>query len=299
MPDFFPTLESLRPKLESFEEGHRRVRWTSSSEMYASLDRSKVAIGDLFAARVTCHVENFCQIYTTGLEELFGESPVMRRFLEIWDLEECNHAHALRDWMVACGLPAERIYPELANARLRPFVRPWGEAAHVVAYVYFQELLTGTYYKLWHDKAQDPALKALLNRIIVDEYRHFDWYKTVLKAFMKRDREFTVNAAIEVAATFEMPGAQIIPHYNDLTDHMATYVDFSTMSILKATGTILGTFGLIDGTKLLAGSSYLRQYRERDKLPPKTEEERRRAAEHISAFEADLREVLAGIPQPA
>ncbi len=299
MPDFFPVLESLRPKLEAFEEGHRRVRWTSSPEMFASIDRKKVCLGDLFAARVTVHVENFCQIYTTGLEKMFGASPVMRRFLEVWDLEECNHAHALRDWMVACGLPEERIYPELANARLRPFKAPWDEPAHTVAYVYFQELLTGTYYKLWLDKAQDPSLKALLNRIIVDEFRHFDWYKTVFKAFMKHDREFTVAAGSEVAANFVMPGVQIIPHYDDLTDHMATYTEFTTMAILKATGTILGTFGLIDGAKLLAGSSYLKHYREKDKLPPKTEEEQRLAAEHVAAFEADLREVLAGIPQLA
>ncbi|GEM_PF-7091378 len=299
MPDFFPTIESLRPKLDAFEQVHHRVRWTSSPELFTSIDRKKVALGDLFSARVTCHVENFCQIYTVGLEELFGRSPVMHKFLEIWDLEECNHAHALRDWMIACGLPEERIYPELANARLRPFKPLWDEPAHVVAYVYLQELLTGTYYKLWLDKAQDPSLKALLKRIIVDEYRHFDWYKTVLKAFMKQDREFTVRAGAEVAAEFVMPGAQIIPHYDDLTDHLATYVDFSTMSILKATTTILGTFGLIDGAKLLAGSSYLRHYRERDKLPPKSDEELRLSAEHVAAFEAPLREVLAGIPQLA
>ncbi len=299
MSQFTPVMEALRPKLDAFEEVHRRVRWTSSPKMFEGIERPRVVLGDLFAARVTVHVENFCQIYTTALEQIFNDSPVMRRFLEVWDLEECNHSHGLRDWMIACGLPEERILPELADARLRGFKVPYDEPAHVTAYVYFQEILTGTYYKLWMEKAQDPSLKALLKLIIVDEFRHFDWYKTVIKAFMKQDREYTVNAATEVARDFSMPGAQILDHYDDLTDHMADYVDFGPMAILRVTTTILGTFGLIDGAKLLAGSSYLRHYRERDKLPPKTEAEERLAAEHVGAFEADLRAVLAGIPSVA
>lgn len=299
MSPFIPVIETLRPKLEAFEEVHRRIRWTSSPKMFEGIDRKRVALGDLFAARVTVHVENFCQLYTASLEKMFRGCPVMNRFLEVWDLEECNHSHGLRDWMIACGLPEERIVPELADARLKGFVAPYDDPVYVTAYVYFQEILTGTYYKLWMEKAQDPSLKALLKLIIVDEFRHFDWYKTVIGAFMKQDRAYTVRAATEVAANFSMPGAQILDHYDDLTDHMADYVDFGPMAIFKVTTAILGTFGLIDGAKLLAGSSYLRHYRERDQAPPKTAEQERLAAEHVDAFEADLRAVMAGIPSVA
>ncbi len=111
---------------------------------------------------------------------------------------------------------------------------------------------------------------------------------------LETDRKKTIEECIPVFENFAMPGNQILgSEYDILTDEIIKRMRFSTSEIFQIARKITSTFGLIDGGKMVARSSYARNMKDvvMRKKPPKPHHE-----EVVRSFVADLEKALAASP---
>ena len=90
--------------------------------------------------------------------------------------------------------------------------------------------------------------------------------------------------------SFAMPGNQILgAEYEILADEIIRRMRFSTSQIFQIGRKVTSTFGLIDGGRLIAHSSYARDTKDvvLGRKPPKPQH-----AEVVQSFTADLRVAL-------
>ena len=141
---------------------------------------------------------------------------------------------------------------------------------------------------------QEPLLNEILVKIIADEWRHFHWYENVLKMHLESDRKKTIEECIPVFENFAMPGNQILGgEYEILTDEIIKRMRFSTSEIFQIGKTIASTFGLIEGGRMIARSSYARNMKDvvmRKKVPEPNHDQ------IVRSFTADLEKALGASP---
>ncbi len=161
-------------------------------------------------------------------------------------------------------------------------------------FTYCQELLTAFFYQMFRRTVQEPLLNEILTKIIADEWRHFHWYESVLELHLEADRKKTLEECFPVFENFAMPGNQILgAEYEILTDEIIRMMRFSTSEIFQMARKVTSTFGLIDGGRLVARSSYARDMKDvvMRKKPRKPQHE-----DVVRSFIADLEKALATSP---
>jgi len=245
--------------------------------------------------KLVTFVESYADVYTALLLENFCVNDTMATFFQLWEREETNHAVKLVAYLELVGLDKNELHESLQRPRSRKFDVPYVKTPlQANCFTYCQELLTAFFYQMFRRTVKEPLLNELLTKIIADEWRHFHWYESVLKMHLETDRKKTLEECFPVFESFAMPGNQILgAEYEILTDEIIRMMRFSTSEIFQMGRHITSTFGLIDGGRLVARSSYARDMKDvvMRKKPRKPHHE-----EVVRSFSADLEKALAASP---
>lgn len=285
----------LEERFGKFEAGSRKIRWDEQGPVridWSLFDRSKLTLENLFVVKLVTFVESYADVYTSLLLDNFCINDTMSTFFQLWEREEQNHADKLVAYLEKVGLDRDALRESLQRPRARAFNVPFIKTPlQASAFTYCQELLTAFFYQMFRRTVQEPLLDQLLTKIIADEWRHFHWYEYVVKLHLQTDRRKALEEIAPVFEQFAMPGNQILgSEYEILTDEIVRIMRFSTSEIFQMAKQVTSTFGLIEGGKLLAHSSYTRDMKNviMNRKPRKPEHDR-----VVEAFTADLRQALA------
>jgi len=285
----------LEERFGKFEAGSRKIRWDEQGPVridWSLFDRSKLTLDNLFVVKLVTFVESYADVYTSLLLDKFCINDTMSTFFQLWEREEQNHADKLVAYLELVGLDREALRESLQRPRSRAFNVPSIKTPlQASAFTYCQELLTAFFYQMFRRTVREPLLDQLLTKIIADEWRHFHWYEYVVKLHLQADRRKALEEIGPVFEHFAMPGNQILgAEYEILTDEIVRIMRFSTSEIFQMARQVTSTFGLIEGGKLLAHSSYTRDMKNviMNRKPRKPEHDR-----VVEAFTADLRQALA------
>ncbi|OLD65698.1 MAG: hypothetical protein AUI52_06445 [Acidobacteria bacterium 13_1_40CM_2_68_10] len=288
----------LADRYGKFELGARKIRWDDQGPVqidWSIFDRSKLTLDNLFVVKLVTFVESYADVYTSLLLENFCVNDTMATFFQLWEREETNHAVKLVAYLQLVGLDKEELRESLQRPRSRKFDVPYVKTPlQANCFTYCQELLTAFFYQMFRRTVKEPLLNEILTKIIADEWRHFHWYESVLKLHIEADRKKTLEECFPVFENFAMPGNQILGgEYEILTDEIIKMMRFSTSEIFQMGRHITSTFGLIDGGRLVARSSYARDMKDvvMRKKPRKPHHE-----EVVRSFIADLEKALAASP---
>ncbi|MFQ5878306.1 MAG: acyl-ACP desaturase [Acidobacteriota bacterium] len=301
-PPFAPVFPSvsidaarLRERYRRFEEGARRIRWDDQGPVrvdWSLFDRDRLTLDNLFVVKLVTFVESYADVYADLLIARFCTSETMAAFFRLWEREEQNHADRLVAYLELVGLDRAALRAALERPRQRGFEVDYIRTPlQANAFTYCQELLTAFFYQAFRRTVGEPLLDLLLTKIIADEWRHFHWYEYVLRLHLEADRARTLQEVGVVFENFSMPGNQILgPDYEILTDEIVRQMRFGMGDVFQIGKKISSTFGLIDGGRLMAHSSYARDIKEIcfRRKPPKE-----RHDEVVRAFTADLKAALA------
>ena len=284
----------LAERFEKFEQGARKIRWDSGGPVqvdWTIFDRGKLTLDNLFVVKLVTFVESYTDVYTALLLDRFCVNDTMSTFFQLWEREEQNHADKLVAYLHLVGLDPEELKVSLQRPRQRKFEVPYVKTPlQANVFTYCQELLTAFFYQMFRRTVQEPLLNELLTKIIADEWRHFHWYEGVVKQHLATDRKSTLEEAMPVFENFAMPGNQILgSEYEILTDQIIKQMRFSTGEIFAIGRHVTSTFGLIEGGRLIARSSYARDMKDvvMRKKPPKP-----RHDEVVRAFKVDIEKAL-------
>jgi len=284
----------LAERFEKFEQGARKIRWDSAGPVqvdWTIFDRGKLTLDNLFVVKLVTFVESYTDVYTALLLDRFCVNDTMSTFFQLWEREEQNHADKLVAYLHLVGLDPEELKVSLQRPRQRKFEVPYVKTPlQANVFTYCQELLTAFFYQMFRRTVQEPLLNELLTKIIADEWRHFHWYEGVVKQHLATDRKSTLEEAMPVFENFAMPGNQILgSEYEILTDQIIKQMRFSTGEIFAIGRHVTSTFGLIEGGRLIARSSYARDMKDvvMRKKPPKP-----RHDEVVRAFKVDIEKAL-------
>jgi hypothetical protein len=288
----------LSDRFAKFEAGARKIRWDDQGPVtidWSIFDRSKLTLDNLLVVKLVTFVESYADVYTSLLLDQFCTNDTMATFFQLWEREESNHAAKLVAYLELVGLDKKELHESLQRPRSKKFDVPYIKTPlQANCFTYCQELLTAHFYQMFRRTVQEPLLNELLTKIIADEWRHFHWYEGVLEMHLETDRKKTIEECIPVFENFAMPGNQILgSEYDILTDEIIKRMRFSTSEIFQIARKITSTFGLIDGGKMVARSSYARNMKDvvMRKKPPKPHHE-----EVVRSFVADLEKALAASP---
>jgi hypothetical protein len=288
----------LADRFNKFEMGARKIRWDDQGPVqidWSMFDRSKLTLDNLLVVKLVTFVESYADVYTSLLLDNFCVNDTMATFFQLWEREESNHAEKLVRYLETVGLDREDLRVALQRPRSRKFTVPYIQSPlQANCFTYCQELLTAFFYQMFRRTVQEPLLNEILVKIIADEWRHFHWYENVLKMHLESDRKKTIEECIPVFENFAMPGNQILGgEYEILTDEIIKRMRFSTSEIFQIGKTIASTFGLIEGGRMIARSSYARNMKDvvmRKKVPEPNHDQ------IVRSFTADLEKALGASP---
>jgi hypothetical protein len=286
--------ERIRERFARFEQGARKIRWDDEGPVrieWSKFDRSRLTLDNLFVVKLVTFVESYADVYTKLLLDNFCVNDTMSSFFQLWEREEQNHADKLVAYLHLVGLDPGELRRSLEQPRQRQFDVPYIKTPlQANAFTYIQELLTAFFYQMFRRTVREPLLDELLTKIIADEWRHFHWYELVLKLHLETDRAKTLKEVGPVFKNFAMPGNQILgADYEILTNEIVKRMRFSNSEIFQIAKTITSTFGLIDGGRLIAGSSYAKNMKDVifRRKPVQSQDD-----EVVQSFLSDLRTAL-------
>lgn len=154
---------------------------------WAAVPRHPVSADTLRTLRYMQDIESHTIIYTrTLLATRAIDDPEVATFLACWLYEETFHGLALARFLAAAGHPVgararprgSESFPQWLEARMTALLsRAWPDFCAVhMTWGAINELTTLTAYRRLIARDPHPVLRALLERIALDESRHFFFY---------------------------------------------------------------------------------------------------------------------------
>jgi hypothetical protein len=142
-------------------------------------------------------IESHTIVYTRSLLATRAiDDPEVATFLACWLYEETHHGLALARFLDAAGHPlgprarprGRESFPQWFEARATALLsRVWGDFCAVhMTWGAINELTTLTAYRRLAARANHPVLSDLLERITLDESRHFFFYYRQAERRMQR-----------------------------------------------------------------------------------------------------------------
>ncbi len=166
-------------------------------------------------------VEAFTDIYYAELRRTpTGKSPVIKRFMDRWSVEEFQHAELLNRFLNEAGIPTSKSWFDEARAaipfnytfenRFYPLITNcFGahfSAVHM-AWGAINEMTTLQGYRRLWQLAKHPVLEHLLRAIAQEEAAHSKFYWNIARLKLQRS-DFTRKLARTVISKFWTPVGQ-------------------------------------------------------------------------------------------
>ena len=208
----------FRAYMEFFEIAERKRRWNLwDSIPWEDLDPELTDEGDGIRLETFCGVELYVPDYTEhGLNvsrDDFGQA----WFAANWGYEESKHALVFREYLMRTGLRTEEQMLDYEDEIFsRKWISPAATARQTSIYGTFQEIATYHIYGQQRAKAKregNKVLQRIMRLVGADEAAHASFYRKAVNIFMADDPEGTLEDLAHIVMTFEMPGAPLIPNY--------------------------------------------------------------------------------------
>ncbi len=166
-------------------------------------------------------VEAFTDIYYAELRRTpTGKSPVIKRFMDRWSVEEFQHAELLDRFLNEAGIPTSKSWFDEARAaipfnytfenRFYPLITNcFGahfSAVHM-AWGAINEMTTLQGYRRLWKLAKHPVLEHILRAIAQEEAAHSKFYWNIARLMLQRS-DFTRKLARTVISKFWTPVGQ-------------------------------------------------------------------------------------------
>lgn len=163
-------------------------------------------------------VETYLPDFTAKLLVMIRRSRGRAWFHINWGYEESKHSLALETWLLASGHRSEAQRKAFEEELLgQEWELPFDHPRQMVCYTMIQELATFWNYRNLEKFAiqeEDRALVTALRLISVDERVHYNFFRNIVKEWMKYDEVGTVEDLKYVFDNFTMPGHAQIPDYD-------------------------------------------------------------------------------------
>jgi acyl-[acyl-carrier-protein] desaturase len=164
-------------------------------------------------------VEMYLPDFTAKLLVMIRRSRGRAWFHINWGYEESKHSLALETWLLASGHRSEAQRKAFEDSLLgQEWELPFDHPRQMVCYTMIQELATFWNYRNLEKFAiqeKDNALVTALRLISVDERVHYNFFRNVVKEWMKHDEAGTIEDLKYVFDHFTMPGHAQIPGYDE------------------------------------------------------------------------------------
>ncbi len=204
---------------EFFEKAERERRWSVFEDI--PWDKvNKDASEDLaLCAETFCCVELYLPDYITYALGVVRSSFGQSWFQANWGYEESKHGLTLGEYLVRSGKRTKDQLHDLHNRIFsKQYVGKYPTGLGGTCYGIVQEMATFLIYCKHRARAAaegDECLRTIYDFIARDEIAHAHFYGDAIKIFLERDREATLENLVNVMQTFEMPGVDIVPNYDE------------------------------------------------------------------------------------
>jgi acyl-[acyl-carrier-protein] desaturase len=200
---------------EYFDKAEKKRRWSIRDDIpWQACNRSlDPAIADV--VETFCSVELYLPDYVSKLIPQVRGNRGRAWFLANWGYEESKHSLALGDWLLKSG---QRTDEQMANLESRLVEFEWNvpqeSARGMACYSMLQELATWLHYRnlrqVAGQRGGDPALDKLLTLVSIDERAHYEFFKELVKLYLRYDRPGTLEQLRRVANSFAMPAYNLL-----------------------------------------------------------------------------------------
>ena len=149
--------------------------------------------------------------YHRALSDVVGRDSAWGEWVHRWTAEEGRHGIAMRDYLTV----TRSVDPvALERERMDHMGRGFSSNAErniltTMSYVSFQELATRISHRNTGRHTDDPGCDRLLARIAADENLHMLFYRNVMLAAFEIDPDASMEAVVEIAENFAMPGNEV------------------------------------------------------------------------------------------
>lgn len=166
-------------------------------------------------------VEAFTDIYYKELLRTpTGKDPIIRKFMDRWQVEELQHAALLDRFLNEAGFPTSKEWFDEARAKIpasysiQKFIQPFitnlvGKRFSAVHMTWgaIQELSTLQGYKRLWETADHPVLTHILKGIAAEESIHIFFYRNIAKVKLE-ESQFSQRIARYLVEKFWTPVGQ-------------------------------------------------------------------------------------------
>lgn len=172
------------------------------------------------------------------------------RWIGRWTAEEHIHAVVLRNYLVVT-----RNFDPSANEDVRVAHVMKGYRAdqltqiETLAFMAFFERAHGVYCRRLAEQIEEPTLRALIERIALDEERHELFFTNLVRYCLELDEAQTLGAVATQAAAAQMPGADILA-YADKRAVVADAGIFGSDQLRQVVADEIAALGLSERTEL-------------------------------------------------
>ena len=149
--------------------------------------------------------------YHRALSDAVGRDSAWGEWVHRWTAEEGRHAIAMRDYLtVTRSVDPVALERERMDHMSRGFTsNAERNVLTTMSYVSFQELATRIAHRNTGRSTDDPGCDRLLQRIAADENLHMLFYRNVMLAAFELDPDASMQAVVEIAEDFAMPGSEV------------------------------------------------------------------------------------------
>lgn len=214
MEDFF-----YRELMKYLALAEQKRRWNPFTDIPYSLANPNSSQTLAQCVETFCAVEMYLPDFTSKLLQMIRRSRGRSWFHVNWGYEESKHSMTLEGWLLASGHRTEEERETVQNALSNfEWELPYEHPRQMVCYTMIQELATFWNYRNLETiaaKEKDIALITALRVISVDERVHYNFFRNMVKEWMKWDEEGTIYDIKYVFDHFSMPGRTQIPGYDE------------------------------------------------------------------------------------
>ena len=209
-----------RAYMEFFEVAEKKRRWNIwDSVPWEELDLSLNDPDDAIRLETFCGVELYVPDYTEHGLNISRDDFGQAWFAANWGYEESKHSLVFREYLLRTGLRTEE---QMLDYEDMIFSRKWVSPASTIRqtsiYGAFQEIATYHIYGTQRAKAKregNKVLQRIMRLVGADEAAHAGFYRKAVQIYMEEDPEGTVEDLARIVLNFEMPGAPLIPNYEE------------------------------------------------------------------------------------
>lgn len=168
------------------------MAWSLDDIAWDQFDPSKVNPQILQVVKAAAMVERNAVDYTTYLGKVFHDDPEFNFYAKEWRREEEQHGDVLGRWAELADpsfnyMASFRCFTEGYQIPMDVEKSVRGSRTGELIARCIVETGTSSFYSALRDACDEPVLKDICNRIAGDEFRHYKYFLTTMRAYQKKE----------------------------------------------------------------------------------------------------------------